>query len=61
MQKHKFINVPGKYSNFVDFLGFAFIASEKIGFCIGTLVGNVTGAIAGSIVGLFVGLILDKG
>lgn len=98
MQKHKFINVPGKYSNFVDFLGYAFIgaetaidiysnlqqghtksyvissamytagtgiitiiASEKIGFCIGTLVGNVPGAIVGSIVGLFVGLILDKG
>lgn len=32
------------------------IASEKIGFCIGTFVGNVPGTIVGS----FVGLILDK-
>ena len=90
--------MPGKYFNFIDFLGYALIgtetaidiysnlqlghsksyvissamytagtgiitiiASEKIGFCIGTFVGNVPGAIADSIVGLFVGLILDKG
>ena len=86
--------MPGKYFNFIDFLGYAFIgtetaidiylnlqqghtksyvissamytagtgiitiiASEKIGFCIGTFVGNVPGTIVGS----FVGLILDKG